>query len=164
MNVYYLADVCSVIDRSPASATGVTIRSVAETDIPLLAETYLRAFGPAVVASLTDAVADMTATLGGAWGAVWPEASLAAWGAGDDLAGVVIVIRRPSWERAPDCPWVSDVFTDPRHRRSGVARVLMGAACRVISAAGEPRVGLTVDDGNVAAITLYKSLGFSQSV
>ncbi len=163
MNVYYLADVCSVIDRSPVSVTGVTVRPIGETGIPLLAEMYLRAFGPAVAGSLSDAVADLTATFGGTWGAIWLEASGAAW-RGGELAGVLLAARRPSWEGAPDCPWITDVFTDPRHQRAGVARVLIGAACRVMGAAGEPRVGLTVDDGNVAAVTLYSSLGFSRSV
>jgi ribosomal protein S18 acetylase RimI-like enzyme len=33
----------------------------------------------------------------------------------------------------------------------------------VIGAAGERRVGLTVDDENTAALTLYKSLGFKET-
>ncbi len=61
---------------------------------------------------------------------------------------------------APDCPWLIEVFTDPRRRRTGLARALVMSACRVIAAAGETRVGLTVDEGNLAALTLYKSLGF----
>ncbi len=162
MNVCFLADVWSVIDRSPALPTDVTIRSTAEADVTLLAETYLRAFGPAVAGSLNDAVAEMKAASAGAWGPLWPEASPAAW-RGGELAGVVQTVRRPSWEDAPDCPWLIDVFTDPRHRRAGIARALIGAACRAMSAADEPHVGLTVDDGNLAAVTLYKSLGFSQS-
>jgi N-alpha-acetyltransferase 10/11 len=162
VNVYYLADVCFVIDRSPALPAGVTIRSIAETDIALLAETYLRAFGPATAGSLNEAVAEMKAASDGAWGALWPEASPAAWKCGE-LAAAVQTVRRPSWEGAPDCPWLIDVFTDPRHRRAGIASALIGAACRVMGSAGEPRVGLTVDDGNVAAVSLYKSLGFSRS-
>jgi N-alpha-acetyltransferase 10/11 len=161
VNVCYLADVCSVIDRSPALPAGVTIRSIAETEVTLLAQTYLRAFGSAAAGSLNDAVAEMKAASDGAWGALWPEASPAAWRCGE-LAGVVQTVRRPSWEGAPDCPWLIDVFTDPGHRRAGIARALIGAACRVMSAAGEPHVGLTVDDGNLAAVTLYRSLGFSQ--
>jgi N-alpha-acetyltransferase 10/11 len=160
--VCYLADVCSVIDRSPERPAGLTMRSIADVDVTILAEMYLRAFGPAAAGSLNDAVAEMKAAFDGAWGALWPDASPAAW-IGGELAGVVQSVRRPSWEGAPDCPWLIDVFTDPRHRRAGIARVLIGAACRVMSAAGELRVGLTVDDGNLPAVTLYASLGFSQT-
>jgi ribosomal protein S18 acetylase RimI-like enzyme len=162
VNLYYLADISSVIDRSPVLPGGVTIRPVAEDDIPLMAGPYLRAFGPAAVTSVDDAVAELSASLGGAWGVPWPEASLAAWRDGE-LAGAVLAVRRPSWKDAPGYPWLIDVFTDPCHRRAGIARALIGAACRVMSTAGEPRVGLTVDDENRAALTLYKSLGFSKT-
>jgi ribosomal protein S18 acetylase RimI-like enzyme len=33
-----------------------------------------------------------------------------------------------------------------------------------MDAAGEGRIGLTVDDDNVAAVALYKSLGFSEAM
>jgi N-alpha-acetyltransferase 10/11 len=161
VNVYYLADVGSVIDRSPALPPDVTVRSVVETDMLVLAQTFQRSYGQAAVGTVDDAVKEMTAAFGGAWGTLWPEASPAAW-RGGELAGVVQAVQRPSWEGAPDCPWLIDVFTDPGHRRAGIAGALIGVACRVMSASGEPRVGLTVDDGNLAAVTLYKSLGFSR--
>jgi ribosomal protein S18 acetylase RimI-like enzyme len=162
VNVYYLADVSAVVDGSPALAGGVTIRSIADTDIPPLAATYLRAFGPVVGENLEDAAAQLKATFAGARGVLWAEASLAAW-EDDEVTGAVLAVRRPSWKDAPDYPWLIDVFTDPRHRRAGVARALLVESCRVISAAGEPRVGLTVDDANLPAVALYRSLGFSQA-
>jgi ribosomal protein S18 acetylase RimI-like enzyme len=57
--------------------------------------------------------------------------------------------------------WLIDIFTDPRHRRAGIARALIAVACRVFESAGEPRIGLTVDDNNVAALARYQSLGFA---
>jgi N-alpha-acetyltransferase 10/11 len=163
VNVYYLADVSAVVDGSPALADSVSIRSIADTDISLLAATYLRAFGSVVGGSLEDAAAELKATFAGAWGVLWPEASLAAWQDGE-VTGAVLAVRRPSWKDAPDYPWLIDVFTDPGHRRAGVARALLVESCRVMSAAGEPRVGLTVDDANLPAVTLYRSLGFSQAI
>jgi len=160
VNVYYLADVRSVIDRAPVLPSGVTSRPLVDSDILVLAATFQSAFGPATVASLDAAVEEMTVAFGGAWGPLWPEASLAAWRDGQ-LAGAVLVVGRPFWEDAPDYPWLIDVFTDPRHRRAGIAGALIGTACRALKASGEPRVGLTVDDENLPAVTLYKSLGFS---
>jgi GNAT superfamily N-acetyltransferase len=162
MNVYYTADVRSVIDQSPALPGGVAVRPIAETDMPALAETFLRAYGPAAAGNLNHAVAEMASAFKGAWGVLWPEASPGAW-KGDELVGVVQSVRRAAWEDAPACPWLIDVFTDPLHRRAGIARALITIACRVLDAAGEPCVGLTVDDANVAALALYKSLGFSEA-
>lgn len=162
MNVYYVADVRSVLERSPAMPTAVIVRPIAEADIPALAELYLRAFSPPVAGSLEEALAEMKAEFDGKWGVLWTEASPAAW-VGDELASVVLTVRRPSWADAPDCPWLTDVFTDPRYRRNGIARSLLAAACRVLSAVGEPRIGLTVERTNVAAVALYRSLGFAES-
>jgi N-alpha-acetyltransferase 10/11 len=160
VNIYYFADVRSVADRSRDVPAGVTVRPVAEDDLAALAAAFQRAYGSAVAASRDDAVREMTEAFGGTWGEFWPEASPAAWKDGE-LAGAVLTVRRPSWENAPDCPWLIDVFTDPLYRRAGIARVLIGAACRVIGAAGETRVGLTVEDENDPAVGLYWSLGFT---
>jgi N-alpha-acetyltransferase 10/11 len=157
VNIYYFADARSVAGRPRDLPAGVTIRPVAEDDIQALAATFQRAYGPAVAASLDDAVAEMTGTFGGTWGELWAEASPAAWKDGE-LAGAVLTVRRPSWENAPDCPWLIDVFTDPFVRRAGIARALISTACGAIP---EARVGLTVDDDNHAAIALYRSLGFT---
>jgi ribosomal protein S18 acetylase RimI-like enzyme len=160
MNIYYLAEVRTVIDRGAALPGGMTVRPIAETDLPVLADTFRRAYGPAIAGNPQDPAAEMASALDGTWGEFWPEASPAAW-SGAELAGVVLSVRRPSWENVPAYPWLIDVFTDPRHRRAGIARALIARAAGVLDAVGEPRVGLTVDDGNVAALALYRSLGFS---
>jgi N-alpha-acetyltransferase 10/11 len=160
MNIYYFADSRSVAGQPRDLPDGVTIRPVAENELPALAAMFQRAYGPAVAPSLDEAAAEMTGALGGIWGEFWPEASPAGWKDGE-LAGAVLTVRRPSWQNAPDCPWLIDVFTDPLYRRTGIARCLISTASRAIAVAGETRVGLTVDDENHAAIALYRSLGFT---
>jgi GNAT superfamily N-acetyltransferase len=160
VNVYYTADVRSVIARAVAAPSELTIRPIAEADISALAETYLRAYHPAAADDLNAAVAEMKSVFDGAWGILWPEASPTGWRSGE-LVGVVQAVRRASMDDAPGCPWLIEVFTDPRHRRTGIARALVGNACRVMNEAGERQVGLTVDDGNITALAMYKSLGFS---
>jgi ribosomal protein S18 acetylase RimI-like enzyme len=162
MNGYYLADADDVAGRPSAAPGGATVRPVTETDIPALAELYVRAYGPPRAGTLDGAVAEMRSAFDGEWGVLWPDASPAAW-VGGAMAGAVQSVRRPSWPGAPDCPWLIDVFTDPRRRRAGLARALIVAACRVIAAAGERYVGLTADDQNTAALTLYQSLGFKET-
>lgn len=158
MNVYYVADVRCVVGKSSVVPAGVDARTSHEADIPALADLYRRAYDAASM-TVSGAVAEMQSAFDGTWGALWPEASPSAW-IGDQLVGVVQTVRRPSWDGTEDCPWIIEVFTDPEHRRSGFARALIGVACRVIAASNEPRVGLTVDDDNTPAISLYRSLGF----
>jgi ribosomal protein S18 acetylase RimI-like enzyme len=81
---------------------------------------------------------------------------------GGELVAVVQTVRSPSMDDAPSCAWLIEVFTDPQRRRTGLARSVVAAACEVIDAAGEHQVGLTVDDDNRAALTLYRSLGFAE--
>ena len=141
---------------------GATIQPIMEADIPALAELYLRAYDLRDK-RFSDAVREMKSAFDGSWGVLWRSASPVAW-IGNEPVAVVQAVRRPSRESmpdAPDCPWLIEVFTDPRYRRAGLARALMAAACEVMDAAGESRVGLTVDDDNVAAVALYTSLGFA---
>lgn len=133
---------------------------ITQADIPALAQLYQRAYAPRDLTT-QDAVAEMTSALDGSWGEAWPEASLAAWLDGVPAAAVQAV-RRPSMDDAPDCPWLIEVFTDPRRRRNGLARALIAGSCGVMVTAGEDRVGLTVDDNNLAAMALYQSLGFAE--
>jgi N-alpha-acetyltransferase 10/11 len=143
----------------------VTVRSIMQADLPALADLFLRVYESRIQIP-DDAVAEMRSAFDGTWGAWWPEASKSAWIA-DELVAVVQAVHRPSRESmpgAPDCPWLIDVFTDPHHRRLGIARGLVAAACEVMQAAGEERVGLTVDNQNLPAVALYKSLGFSDAM
>ena len=161
MNVYQVADVRSVVSRSPARPAHIEVRSMAATDIPALAELYLRAYDEPGT-TREDAVAEMRSAFDGTWGDLWPEASPVAW-IGDDPVAVVQSVRRPSMDDALDCPWLIEVFTDPHQRSAGLARMLLGVACSVMEQAGERRVGLTVDDANTPALTLYRALGFSRA-
>lgn len=52
-------------------------------------------------------------------------------------------------------------FTDPSYRRKGLARMAIDAALSHARARAVRRVNLTVFLPNVAAITLYQSLGFT---
>jgi ribosomal protein S18 acetylase RimI-like enzyme len=161
MNIYLVADVRAVVDRATAMPDGITVRPVAPTDIPDIAELFLSAYA-SMAKTLDNALAEVTGAFAGTWGVHWPDASPGAW-AGGELASVVQSVRRPGWDDAPDLPWIIDVFTDPGRRRTGLARGLLGVACRAMEIAGEPRVGLTVDDQNVAAVALYESLGFAKA-
>jgi GNAT superfamily N-acetyltransferase len=138
----------------------VQVRPISATDLLALAELYLRAYGLGA-AALGDAVAEVESTFDGTWGDPWPDASPVAW-FGTEPVAAVQTVRRPTMKDAPDCPWLIEVFTDPRHGRAALARTLLVAAGTVIAADGEDHVGLTVDDDNGPALSLYRSLGFTE--
>ena len=146
-------------------STSVLVRPIVPADVPALADLYLRAY-ESQTQTIDDATAEMRSAFEGTWGVLWPEASPAAWIDHEPVA-VVQAVRRPakdSMPDAPDCPWLIEVFTDPRYRRTGLARGLVAVACGVMQASGERRVGLTVDGDNIPAVALYKSLGFSEEM
>jgi GNAT superfamily N-acetyltransferase len=132
-----------------------------ESDVPALAAVYRLAYGADSVTP-EAAATEMESAFDGTWGLLWGDASPVAL-VDDELVAAVQTVRRPSWDDAPGCPWVIEVFTDPRHRRQGFAGALLGAVGRVLRSAGEPRVGLTVDDQNASALRLYQLLGFTPS-
>jgi predicted GNAT family acetyltransferase len=53
------------------------------------------------------------------------------------------------------------VWTDPRHRRQGIARTLLREVCGHLARKGRS-VTLFVNDFNRPAISLYDSLGFKR--
>jgi GNAT superfamily N-acetyltransferase len=55
---------------------------------------------------------------------------------------------------------VRDLFVDPGHRRTGVARALLQHAIDRARAAGALRLSLQTEPDNAAALALYTSLGF----
>jgi N-alpha-acetyltransferase 10/11 len=165
LNVYFVAEVRRVLGRAVATSVTVTVRPIVQADVPALAELYRRAYESGSQ-SLDEAAAEIRSAFEGTWGVLWPEASQSAW-IGDELVAVVQAVHRPSrvsMPGAPDCPWLIDVFTDPQRRRIGLARSLIAASCRVMAAAGEDYVGLTVDDENAPALALYRSLGFYKAM
>jgi N-alpha-acetyltransferase 10/11 len=146
-------------------AANLTVRPIVPADVRALADLYLRAYD-SQTQTFSDAVAEMSSAFDGTWGVWWPEASPAAW-KGQELVAVVQTVHRPSRDSmpgAPAFPWLIDVFTGPDYRRTGLARGLMAVACEVMQAAGEDRVGLTVDEDNIPAVALYKSLGFAKAM
>jgi hypothetical protein len=102
MNVYYVADVRSVIEGSLALPAELEVRPMTRADVPALAHLYLRAYDEPDT-TLDDAVDEMSSALDGTWGVLWGEASPIAW-VGSEPVAVVQTVRRPSMDDAPDCP------------------------------------------------------------
>lgn len=80
---------------------------------------------------------------------------------GGELLGYIALRYRVStWFRGDEGE-LEDVYVAPEARRRGVARALVGFALDRARARGCASVGLHTNERNVAAVDLYRSLGFA---
>src|SRR5262249_46661649 len=95
----------------------------------------------------------------GDFGVFWPAASGVIEFDGRLVAALLAVHRAP-WDDTPDCPFITDLFTAPEHRRRGLARALLARCFTEASVTARPQVALRADGDNAPAMRLYESLGF----
>lgn len=149
--------------QPPPLPTGCLMRPCAPGDEEELAYLYFRAYPPGEAsATLEEARADIAVSLAGAYGEFWPSASPVVL-CDDALVAAVLTVRRASWEDAPACPYIIEVFTAPEQRRRGLARAVVQAAMAKLHESGEQQVALTVEAENSPALALYASLGFREA-
>ena len=63
----------------------------------------------------------------------------------------------------PESGLVMKIFVYPEFRRAGVGRIMMKELLKRFSLHGVRSISLTVSPSNMAALSLYESLGFSES-
>jgi ribosomal protein S18 acetylase RimI-like enzyme len=79
-------------------------------------------------------------------------------GAGPD--GVAVLrFRAAIWSDAPEC-YLAELYVVPQLRGQGLGRALMETAIEVARARGADHMDLGTSDDDVAARSLYESLGF----
>lgn len=139
-----------------ANPPGVSLAPLTEADLPSVADAYFRTYlGTDAEMSASGASEDVQAAWDGEYGTWLPDGSLGAW-IGSELVGVVMSVRNAPWDDVPRGPFIIDLFVLPEHRRRGIARALVTAACDAFTAP----IGLRVDDSAEPARRLYESLGF----
>jgi ribosomal protein S18 acetylase RimI-like enzyme len=57
--------------------------------------------------------------------------------------------------------WVYYLGVDPAHQKSGLGRLIMAEAERILREAGCPKINLQVRTSNTGVIEFYKRLGFT---
>ncbi|MEV5963526.1 GNAT family N-acetyltransferase [Kribbella sp. NPDC051952] len=136
-----------------ASVPGVVLRPLSVADTVALGRLYFEAYEPGVAsATLAEAIEDIELSFEGHYGVLDLELSRLAW-VGDEAVGAMLVVERAPWSDTPDCPFIIELFTAPTHRRQGIARLLL-ASCATTT------VALRVEDDNIPALALYRSLDF----
>lgn len=142
---------------------GFAVRVPRPGDADQLGRLYFDCQVPgADLADVVEGIDEVRAFFLGEFGEFWPEASGVV-EFGGQLAAALLAVHRAPWGDTPDCPFITDLFTEPEYRRYGLARVLMERCLTEASASARPRVALRVDSENVPALRLYESLGFSSA-
>jgi len=141
-------------------AGGGAVRAPGAGDADELGRLYFECRVPgADLADVGEGVEEVRAFFRGEFGEFWPEASGVIEIGGRVVAAWLAVHRAP-WDDTPDCPFITDLFTEPGYRRSGFARALLRRCLAEAGASARPQVALRVDSENAQALRLYESLGF----
>jgi ribosomal protein S18 acetylase RimI-like enzyme len=139
---------------------GFGIRAPRAADADQLGQLYFDCQVPgAGLTDVAEGVDEVRAFFLGEFGEFWPEAS-GVIEAGGRLVAALLAVHRAPWDDTPDCPFITDLFTEPGHRRYGFARALLIRCLNAASATARPKVALRVDSENTPALRLYESLGF----
>jgi ribosomal protein S18 acetylase RimI-like enzyme len=88
---------------------------------------------------------------------LWAEGQMiGAYAASNELVGSILVY----WDAKRGCGVVDDVMVLPLWRGQNIARRLVGDGIRYFAARGIPKVQLEVSASNVAAVSVYRSMGY----
>jgi GNAT superfamily N-acetyltransferase len=79
---------------------------------------------------------------------------------GDRAGGFITTTVAPASLTLRTFWLIRDLYVDPAHRRSGVARALLQYVIDAARASGAHRLSLQTETGNAAALRLYASAGF----
>ncbi len=149
----------ATVVASPSLPDGFTIARPEPDDAERLGRLYFDAHGGTAHADVGEAIEEMRRAFQGEFGQLWPAACGLVERDGELAAGILTVHRAP-WPDTPDCPFITDLFTDLRFRRQGIARVLVARCLAIAGGTSRPEVALRVESENEAAVRLYESLGF----
>jgi ribosomal protein S18 acetylase RimI-like enzyme len=150
----------AVAVSSGALADGLGVRVPRPDDAAELGQLYFDCQVPgADLAGVGEAVEEVGAFFRGEFGEFWPAAS-GVIETGGRLVAALLAVHRAPWDDTPDCPFITDLFTDPACRRHGFGRALVVRALTEASATARPWVALRADSENIPAMRLYESLGF----
>ncbi|MVA76841.1 GNAT family N-acetyltransferase [Auraticoccus sp. F435] len=142
---------------------GVQLRAAAEDDAAEVARLRLECHpSGGGAADLATATSEVRSRLGGGYG---PPLEGGCQVAVDEQGGVVacvLAVASSPWPELAGSPCVLDLFTAPPWRGRGLGRALLVESMRAAAASAD-RIGLRVDDADGAAVSLCRSLGFTEA-
>lgn len=131
------------------TALRVSLRPLAPGDIPSVAAIHVASFRESGPDAMLRATLSLEEDLLRGWAHVWVACI------GDDVVGAFV-----AWI-VVDEVHLLDVATHPAHRRRGVGRALVDALLALARREHAVQIYLEARRSNVAATTLYRSVGFA---
>ncbi|WAH96272.1 GNAT family N-acetyltransferase [Arthrobacter sp. MMS18-M83] len=145
-------------DLKPAAHA---LRNIKATDLPPLAELYVHSYGDGTSPRDREKAAHrISAVLKGSHGTLIPQASLLTADAEGRIIAAILTTARDFGTAGPGTAFIAELFTDPDHRRQGLAEELLNHALQALHDTGHRTVAVTVDSTNAAAVALYLSRDF----
>lgn len=154
----------AVIAHVPDTASlqmGYELRPIREADREELAQLYFESYNRDIVADKAAAREEFDLTFAGEYGRLDLSASPVVTH-GSDLVAAVLTVEEAPWPDTPPEPFIIEVMVHPAHRRCGLAEHGLVSSIHSLSKRGKENVGLRVMSDNVAAMKLYRKLGFEE--
>lgn len=153
-----MADAVAV-DGAPLPG-GFAVRTPRARDADEIGQLYFDCQVPgADLADAGEGIDETRAFFRGEFGEFWAAGS-GVIETGGRLVAALLAVHRAPWDDTPDCPFITDLFTDPGYRRYGFGRALLIRCLTEASATSRPKLALRVDSENTPALRLYESLSF----
>ncbi len=159
-----MTQITLIADARPMPAgrlpSGFVMRAPETGDTEQLGQLYFDSHVPGSDHKFAaDAIQEVSSFFRGEFGDFWPVASGLIEHDGK-VAAALLTVHRAPWEDTPDCPFITDLFTDQKFRRQGLARGLLSRCLNQAARTVRPNVALRADTGNTPAVRLYQAMGF----
>lgn len=76
------------------------------------------------------------------------------------ITAAILTTERTFRSEGPKTAFIAQLFTQPAHRRQGLARQILSHAMQALHEGGHKTLTVTVSSSNTAALALYLSLDF----
>ncbi len=146
-------------DRALVLPDGFMMKAPAPDDAERIGRLYYEAHAGKLHGCVDEAIEETRQAFAGEFGELWPEASGVV-KHGDAIVAALFSVHRAPWPDTPDCPFITDLFTDLRFRQRGLARALLSRCLAQVTGTARPTVALRVESENEPAMRLYESFGF----
>jgi GNAT superfamily N-acetyltransferase len=160
-NATFIADATVLLKPEVSLPEELRIENTSFVHGSQLAILWFQAYPPEIATDIESAKQEIKEMFADEYGKFWPEASPLILFNNEIVAGICTVVKAP-WGKTPTCPFIIDLMVHPDFRRRGLAALLIQETAKAVLQGGHTHVALRVLVDNIAAISLYRKLGFSE--